>query len=83
MSANTWKKAAKQNRKAYRRWFGMAMYYLSKWRSTEFTLHTAASRLAEIDCACESGNQYEPEFVCGWHQTVYEIEESRGYGDYK
>jgi hypothetical protein len=78
MKAKTWKQAAKQNRKAYRHWFDMAMYYLTKWRKTEEDLLMVTQQLAKFDCACESGSEYEPEFICGWHQIIYEIVDSKG-----
>jgi hypothetical protein len=76
MNSKLWKQAAKRNRKGRGHWFGMAVgYYLPKWRDTQKLLHPALERLVEIDCGCESGGEYVPEYICGWHQALYALED--------
>lgn len=81
MNAKTWKKAAKQNKKAYRHWFEMSLYYLRNWRDTQKLLLVALDRLGQTDCGCESGGSmgdYDPGFVCSWHRDLIKLEEEIG-----
>lgn len=34
--------------------------------------------IAENECACESSNYYEPEFICGIHRLIIRIEDALG-----
>lgn len=31
---------------------------------------------ADNECGCESGSPAQPEFVCGWHQSLFRVEDA-------
>ena len=68
----------------YEPWIELGITELEYWKKLhiesqerEKILQKGCEDLAELDCACESGTHYTPEFICGSHKCLLSLFEEK------
>ena len=52
------------------------MNHLERIKQAVEATRVRIDELVGPDCGCESGTEFEPEFICGWHKVVVDLEDT-------